>query len=214
MRSQFIDAASRHAVLLLPAVQHAALADAGARPLLRQVQERRVEDALARARAGRLAESRGPCWPCAKTSTGTSAACLSKLDESASWPTTRSSSISATTARTAGAGTAACKGARARPTRGACARRCSCAGRARSSPGTRVTPIAGGDRPAADAGRAGRRVRSMADKPLDGSQPCRRCLQAPSGELARADDLFALGRQGERADAAIPARCGTANSTT
>ena len=71
----------RPAVLLLPAVQHAPLADAGPRPVLREVRGCRAEAARHASPAARTWPSPAPRWRCARTSTGTSAALLAKLDE-------------------------------------------------------------------------------------------------------------------------------------
>ena len=61
------------------------------------------------------------------------------------------------------------------------------------------------DRPAADAGRAGRGPRSSSGKPLDGASLAPLLLGEPR-RLAGPDDLLALERQGQRAHAAISAR--------
>ncbi len=71
----FIEEHRRAAVLLLPAVQHAALADAGARSVLQKVSRRRARKAPRRHAGRRPGNDPRPLWPCARTSTGTWAAC-------------------------------------------------------------------------------------------------------------------------------------------
>ena len=77
----FIEAESRPAVLLLPALQHAPFADAGAGPLLRQVRECGPEACATQGPSRKTSPSRAPRWRCARTSTGTWAACSTRLDE-------------------------------------------------------------------------------------------------------------------------------------
>ncbi len=68
-------ATSRRAVLLLPAVQHAPLAHAGAGPFLSEVRRRRAAScALPEPTRKRICPSPARPWPCARTSTGTWAA--------------------------------------------------------------------------------------------------------------------------------------------
>ena len=79
---EFIEREQRPAVLLLPALQHAPLADAGARPLLgRSSTDKELTDAAPRPdRRKTCPRPRAP-WRCARTSIGTSAACSTKLDD-------------------------------------------------------------------------------------------------------------------------------------
>ena len=142
------------AVLLLPRAQHAALADAGAGPVLAAVREGDAEAAPATRR--KTSTTRGPRWRCARTSTATSAGCSRRS-------TSRSSTQDTIVVYFSDNGpngsrwNGGMKGRKGRTDEGGVRSPLLVRWPAKVKPGTVVTPDRRGHRPVADAHRPGRR---------------------------------------------------------